>query len=106
MKPPRFDTTDFDQINVTSPELPEKRLMIAMIQRAMYDYTHPVRGKAHLAFDAAAWLFSSDTKLMSLHWICATLSDYPESLRASIQKAARSGKMKTKTVIFRVDTRG
>lgn len=101
----RFDTTDFDQTYVTQPQLPEKRLMIAIIQRAMYDYTHPIKGKAHIAFDAAAWLFSSETRLMSLHWVCATLSDYPESLRASIQKAARSGKMKTNSVIFRVDTR-
>ena len=105
MRPIRFDTTDFDQTYAGQPHLPEKRLMLAIIQRALYDYTHPIKGKAHVAFDAAHWLFSTETHIMSLHWICATLSDFPDSLQKAIQKAARSGKVKSNSVIFRVDTR-
>lgn len=100
-----FDTTDYDQVYYQTPHNPEKRLLIAVIQRAIYDYAYPVKGKAHISFDAAAWLFSQSVDVMSLNWVCQILSDSPESLMKMIQRAAKSGKLKPNSVIFRVDTR-
>lgn len=103
--PTYFDLTDYDQVYEYVPPSPEKRLLIAIIQRAMYDYAYPVKGKAHHTFDAAAWLFSESWHVMSLNWICAVLSDYPEHLKRIIRKSAKEKTFKQNSVIFRVDTR-
>lgn len=100
-----IDTTDYDQVYEQVPPSPEKRLLIAVIQRAVYDYAYPVKGKAHIAYDAAAWLYSDSQGIMSLWWVCQILSEYPESLKGLIQKSAKTGKFKPNSVIFRVDTR-
>lgn len=100
------DTTDYDESQAIEDQMPEKRLLIAIVQRALYDYAYPVPGKAHLQYDAAAWLFNPTSHgLMSLHWICTILSEDPEHLKKRIQKAAKSKIFKGNSVIFRVDTR-
>ena len=106
-KNPPIDTTDYDQVYATDLHVPEKRLLVAIIQRALYDYAYPVKGKAHWSFDAAHWLFSDNWTPMSLNWICAALSenDCPDHLRRIIQKAAKEKNFKSNSVIFRVDTR-
>ena len=86
--------------------LPEKRLLIAMVQRALMDYICPEKGKAHLQYDAAAWIFSSVRTPFSLFWVCDVLSSSPEYLHRRIQIAARTKEYKPNCVIIRVDTGG
>jgi hypothetical protein len=86
--------------------LPEKRLLIAMIQRALMDCICPEKGKAHLQYDAAAWIFSSARTPFSLFWVCDILSSSPEHLHRRIQIAARTKEYKPNCVIIRVDTGG
>jgi hypothetical protein len=102
------DTTDFFQVLDSTAEagmMAEKRLMIAIIQRALIDYTVPVKGKRHYQYDAAAWLFSRDRGLMSLWWVCDALSDRPSELQRRIQTAARNRTIRITGVIVRVDTK-
>ena len=103
--PGYFDLTDYDQVYEYVAPCPEKRLLIAIIQRALYDYAYPVRGKAHYTFDAAAWLFSEAWTPMSLNWCCSILSESPDSLKLKIRRAAKDKSFKPNAVIFRVDTR-
>jgi hypothetical protein len=84
---------------------PEKRLLIAMVQRALVDYLVPEKGKAHLQYDAAAWIFSPVTSPFSLFWVCDILSVCPEHLHRRIQTAARTKACRPKCVIVRVDTK-
>lgn len=100
-----FDLTDYHQVYEFVAPCPEKRLLIAIIQRALYDYAFPIKGKAHYTFDAANWLFSESQTPMSLNWCCQILSDYPDSLKLQIRKAAKNKTFKPNAVIFRVDTR-
>jgi hypothetical protein len=85
--------------------LPEKRLLIAMVQRALIDCICPEKGKAHLQYDAAAWIFSQARTPFSLFWICDVLSPCPEHLQRRIQSAARNKAKRPKCVIIRVDTK-
>jgi hypothetical protein len=84
---------------------PEKRLLIAMVQRALVDYICPEKGKPHLQYDAGAWLFSSARTPFSLFWVCDVLSTCPEHMVRRIQVAARTKLKRPKCVIMRVDTK-
>jgi hypothetical protein len=84
---------------------PEKRLLVAVIQRAMVDYAVPIKGQHHIQKNAGKWLFSKSKHPMSLYWICEMLSESPEWLQKSIQQMVQSGKMKSHIVIIRVDTK-
>jgi len=88
---------------------PEKRLLIAMVQRALVDYIAPEQGKAHLQYDAGAWLFApishTTPRPFSLYWVCEILSSDPDYLHRRIQVAARSKSYKPKCVMIRVDNR-
>lgn len=102
---PTFDTTDFFQVNASEEHLPEKRLLFAVIQRALADFCvkdgqHPL-----LKWEAGKWIFSDSHEVMSLWWICGMLSDNPVWLREVIVNAARNKTWKPKGVIFRVDRR-
>lgn len=83
---------------------PEKRLLIAMVQRALVDYIAPEKGKAHLQYDAGAWIFSERrNEPFTLFWVCEILSTDPTHLHRRIQIAARTKAYKPKCVIMRVD---
>lgn len=99
--PTKTQYTDDDGPN--EPSIPEKRLLVAVIQRALIDYSVPIWDRPHLQYHAAAWLFSQSRELMSLYWICAYLSEDPESLQAAIQRSAKTRGAKKNTVVVRVD---
>lgn len=84
--------------------LPEKRLLVAVVQRAVADFfakeTHP-----EIAWGAGRWLFSESRQPMSLWWICEWLTEDAEGLRGEILRAIKAGKRPHKAVIFRVDRR-
>lgn len=82
---------------------PEKRLLIAMVQRALLDYIAPEKNKPHLQYDAGAWIFSHKVTPFSLFWVCEILSTDPQGLHKRIQIAARTKVFKPKCVIMRVD---
>ena len=105
MKRPTFDLTDYYHVYESVAPSPERRLLIAVIQRALYDYAYPIKGKAHYTFDAAHWLFSESQVPYSLVWCCHILSEYPDSLKLQIRRAAKTKSFKQNAVIFRVDTR-
>lgn len=84
---------------------PEKRLLVAIIQRAVIDYCLPIQGHLYLQREAKRWLFSTSNAPYSLSWICEMLSDSPEWLRKSILDKASSGTVRSNTVITRVDTK-
>ena len=83
---------------------PEKRLLIAIVQRALVDYIAPEKGKPHLQYDAGAWIFSEKKNYpFTLFWVCEILSVDPSHLHKRIQIAARSKAYKPKCVIMRVE---
>lgn len=86
---------------------PERRLLIAMVQRALIDYIVPERGKPFLQYDAGAWLFASKypSTPFSLYWVCEILSNDPDHLHKRIQIAAKNKSYRPKCVIMRVDTK-
>lgn len=97
---------DFEEVYGCEGLQSEQRLLIAVVQRALYDYAFPQKGKAHHQFDAAFWLFNNEAHgPMSLHWICEHLSDHPEALKRTIRLAARQKNFRNNAVIFRVDRR-
>lgn len=101
-----INTDDFFDNLVQVDFPPEKRLLIAIIQRALLDYTAPEKGKAHWQYDAGAWLFSASRTPFSLFWVCEALSlENPDCLQKRIQGLARSRTMRVKTVIMRVETK-
>jgi hypothetical protein len=99
IKPPYIDDDGPNE-----PSIPEKKLLVAIIQRALIDYSSHTRSTPYLQYTAAAWLFSSSRELMSLHWICGYLSEDPQGLQEAIQKSARTNQPKRNTVVIRVET--
>ena len=99
------DIPEIEDNEVSEECSPEKKLLIAMVQRALVDYIAPEKGKAYLQYDAAAWIFSSKISPFSLYWICEVLSADPHGLCKRIQIAARSKAYKPKCVIIRVYTK-
>lgn len=100
-----IDTTDFFQALEQQFTLPEERLLVAIVQRALMDYISPEHGKAHWQYDAGAWLFSSSQTPYSLYWICEILSEAPTDLQKRIQFAAKTKVIRAGGVIMRVDTK-
>lgn len=88
----------------SDPHLPEKRLLVAVVQRAVADFfaaeTHPI-----IAWEAGKWLFSESREPMSLWWICEWLTEDAEGLRGEILRSIKAGERPHKAVIFRVDRR-
>lgn len=104
MKPKTpYDTTDFFQVYDVDDIVPEKRLLLAMVQRAVLDYASPEKGKEFWQHDAYRWIFSNETHPYTLIWCCEILSDNPQELHRRIQLAARTKTYKSKYVIVRVD---
>ena len=98
-----YDTTDFFQVYDVDDSTPEKRLLLAMVQRAVLDYANPEKGKEFWQHDAYRWLFSTETHPYTLVWVCEILSDNPIELQRRIQFAAKSKTYKSKYVIVRVE---
>jgi len=100
-KEPKAPYIDYDE--EAEPQLPEKRLLVAVIHRAIIDYSVPIYDRPHLRYWASAWLFSDSKEVMSLYWICAHLSENPENLQEAIKKAAVERPIKKNSVVIRVD---
>lgn len=95
-------TTDYS-LTVNCPEsgalafMPEKALLLAIIQRAVADYLclqekTPAPGIHRIS--ARKWLFSSSKDPMSFHWICAHFSDDPDMLKREILKQVKGRSFK------------
>ena len=97
------DLTDFYDTIAPVDAQPEKRLLVAMVQRALMDYLHP-KTTQRLHNDASAWIFNISTEPYSLLWICGYLSDDPRWLLQRIQFVARTGTPVKRTIV-RVDSR-
>lgn len=83
--------------------IPERRLLVAVIQRAIIDYSVPVYDRPHLRYWASAWLFSDSQDVMSLYWISTYLSDDPQYFLEAVRKAAQERPMKKNSVLIRVE---
>lgn len=79
----KHDTTDFFQVYASELRSPEKKLLVAVIQRAIDDF-YMIKSKPWVAWEAGKWLFSESRAVMSLCWICDHLSDDGESLRRGV----------------------
>jgi hypothetical protein len=92
---------DYEMLIESEPSSPEKRLMVAVIHRAILDYyghdSHPYH-----QHEAARWLFQDSRGPMSLYWVCNWLSEDPKWLQISIQRMVRKRKG-FKGPIMRVD---
>lgn len=97
-KAPYVDYDDSDEA-----QMPEKRLLVAVIQRAIIDYSVPVCDRPHLQYWASAWLFSDSKDVMSLYWICSYLSEDPDSFQIAIRRSVKSKPLKKNSVVIRVD---
>jgi hypothetical protein len=100
-KEPKTPYIDYDE--PYEPQLPEKRLLVAVIQRAIIDYSVPIYDRPHLRYWASAWLFSDSREVMSLYWICAHLSEDPDFFQTAIRKSLETRKPGKNSVIVRVD---
>lgn len=88
-------------IETPTGHVPEKRLLIAVIHRAILDfYGHDAH--SHHQAEAARWLFQDTVGFMSLHWVCTWLSDDPKWLQKSIQQMVKNGE-RPMGPIMRVD---
>lgn len=102
MNKPELFTFGEDQ--KASEFIPERKLLIAIIQRAVVDYLCQEAGKRHLQYDAACWLFSSSSTPFSFYWCCEALCECPDSMVRRIRLTVRSAKPhKPNSVIVRVD---
>lgn len=97
-KAPYVDYDDSSEI-----QMPEKRLLVAVIQRAIIDYSVPVYDRPHLQYWASAWLFSDSRDIMSLYWICSYLSEDPDAFQIAIRRSVKNKPLKKNSVVIRVD---
>jgi hypothetical protein len=103
-KEPKAPYVDYDD----PPELqiPERRLLVAVIQRAIIDYSVPVYDRPHLRYWASAWLFSDSREVMSLYWISSYLSEDPEGFQEAVRRSVLERPLKKNSVLVRVDRGG
>lgn len=100
-KEPKTPYIDYDESQET--EMPERRLLVAIIQRALIDYSVPVIDRPHLKYWASSWLFSDSKAVMSLFWICSHLSDDPEGFQSAIRRSVREKTVKKNSITIRVN---
>ena len=98
----KYDATDFFQVYGGEVRTPEKKLLVAVIQRAVDDF-HLVKSKPWVAWQAGKWLFSESRAVMSFYWICDHLSDDGEGLRNSILRMVKTRKHAVRFSNLRVD---
>lgn len=103
MNPKDLKTPYVDYDEPPENQIPERRLLVAVVQRAIIDYSVPIYDRPHLQYHAAAWLFSSSKEVMSLYWICTYLSDDPEWFLEAIRHSVKNRPLKKNSVIVRVD---
>lgn len=84
-----------------SPVAPEIGLIIAVIQRAIYDYCEShgsaVSGikvyqqslRETLKGDAERWLFADDWEPFSFNWCCEAIGISPDAVRGELFRTAR-----------------
>lgn len=85
-------------------DIPEKRLLVAVLQRAIQDFTDP-KSTDYKRQCARRWLWSDSRTTMSVRWICGMLSDDPEGLRSLVLGRVAVMTDKPKSVLIRVDTK-
>jgi hypothetical protein len=100
-KPPYVDYDDPPEL-----QIPERRLLVAVIQRAIIDYSVPVYDRPHLRYWASAWLFSDSKEIMSLYWISSYLSEDPEGFQEAVRRSVLERPLKKNSVVVRVDRGG
>lgn len=97
-------TTDFFQVNATDRHLPEKRLLCAVLQRAIIDCIDQSVDR-NVRKRALKYFTSDSRKAFSLWWICQQLwGDGGDRVMARL-RAELPTLERPKGVIFRVDTR-
>lgn len=99
--PPYVDYDDPPEL-----QIPERRLLVAVIQRAIIDYSVPVYDRPHLRYWASAWLFSDSKEIMSLYWISSYLSEDPEGFQEAVRRSVLERPLKKNSVVVRVDRGG
>ncbi|MDZ4786339.1 MAG: hypothetical protein SGJ02_09725 [bacterium] len=72
--------------------LPEKRLLAAVLQRAVADY---VGGEPELKSEAKLWLMTDEASdaPLTFHFICEALDLNVDSLRKAIERQAQTAYM-------------
>ncbi len=86
-----MDTNEMNSVNKINGlanrklQTPERNLLVAMIQRAIFDYM------GNREFDresAAEWLFdgTGDSDLFSFEWVCAQLDLEPEVITSKVRR--------------------
>jgi hypothetical protein len=101
LKRPTFDTTDFFQVYGQDPPCPERKLLIAVLRRAINDFFS--KSEPLIAWEAGQWLFSDLRGPMSMWWICGWLSDDADGLRSRILASVKAGKRPPSTIAFRIE---
>jgi hypothetical protein len=99
-----FDAAEFFQDLEPRIRLPEMRLLVAVLNLAIVDFTNP-KAKTHHRWEAAKWLFARDRGVMSFWWICQWMSDDPDSLRDRLLERIKVMRDKPTVLISRVDKR-
>lgn len=94
---------DYEMLLESFEPSPEKKLMVAIIHRAILDFYSP-DVLPYYRHQAARWLFSHSKDRCSLHWVCTWLTDDPDWLQESIKTMIRSKKGLTGPIV-RVDTK-
>ncbi len=82
-----------NQSSIPAPTLPEKELLLAILDRSVMDYHSK---NSRLSKAASEWLFDEQdhcsTHAFSFNWICEYLSIDKQSLRGSITELDLSAK--------------
>lgn len=98
------DLSEFYSLTEQTQSSPEGKLLVAVIHRAIIDYTDP-KSTDHIRDWAGNWLFSDSKKEMSVWWICQMIGTDPDGLYLYILGMVNDMEGKPKTVGFRSGAR-
>ena len=99
----KYDTTDFFQVYQSPEDVPEKKLLSAVLHRAVLDYMNPATHPKY-RHNARRFFRNSSFNPMSLCWICHHLFEDSERMRMRILAKIEQPYERSKGIVFRVDT--
>lgn len=75
-------------------QVPERRLLVAVINRALFDYVGQQQEEQEAAAD---WMFGDEDSSVefSFPWVCAQLNLDPESVLSRVRRMTRDPKKPT-----------
>lgn len=94
--------TNYDETGSVA-STPERRMLTAIVVRAMLDYVNPPKNNHKIFAEAYAFLFDEEVEFTSFRGICEIISNNPDKLVADIRRGVVAMTTKPKIYPHRVD---